>query len=97
MYRKAATATTFLLILSSVLASNAVADDKWIVRAYPSYILTASDSSPVTVVQSPPFGNETIAQDIDSAAGLGLGLEYRWRERIGIEAAVFLSSHDTNM
>jgi len=97
MYRKATTATTFILLLSSVIASNAVADDKWTVRGYPSYVLTASDSSPVTAMQGPPFGEETIAQDIDSAAGFGIGLEYRWREQIGIEAAAFLSSHDTNM
>ena len=97
MNHKVLAVTTFVLITLPVIASNAVADDKWIVRGYPSYVLTATDSSPVTVMQDPPFGEETIAQDIDSAAGLGFSLEYMLRERIGIEGAVFLSSHDTNM
>ena len=97
MYHKALTVSTFVLIISFVFASSAVADDKWIVRGYPSYFLTADDSSPVMVMQDPPFGEETIAQDIDSAAGFGLSLEYMWRERIGFEGAIFLSSHDTNM
>ena len=86
------------LFLILVIGNNAFAqDDKWVIRVLPSYLLTATDSSPVTETLPPPFGEETISQSIEDAAGFGLGLEYMWSERIGIEIAAFLSSHDSDM
>ena len=87
-----------VLFLILVIGNNAIAqDDKWIISGSLSYFLTATDNSPVTELLPPPLGEETTSQSIEDAVGFGLGLEYMWSERIGIEVAAFLSSHDSDM
>jgi outer membrane protein W len=98
MKMPASSAKFIALFLILLIGNNAFAqDDKWIIRALPSYLLTANDSSPVTETLPPPLGEETTSQSIEDAAGFGLGLEYMWNKSIGIEVAAFLSTHDSDM
>lgn len=73
------------------------ADSKWVVRGLPSYFSTSSEKSTATAMLPSPVGQETISQVTDGAPGIGVSLEYRWSERLGIEGAAFLSSHDSDM
>ena len=98
MKMPASSAKFIALFLILVIGNNAFAQgDKWVIRVLPSYLLTATDNSPVTATMPPPLGEETTSQSIEDAAGFGLGLEYMWSERIGFEIAAFLSSHDSDM
>lgn len=79
-------------------ASSAFAqDDRWIVRGLASYSSTVTDDSAVLTTRPPPFGDETISQSVVDGAGFGFAVEYLWRDRIGIEGAAFLTSHDSDM
>lgn len=72
-------------------------DSTWLVRAIPSYFVTASSDSPVITTQPAPLGIESNSHSVDGDAGIGIGFEYLWGGRIGFEGAAFLSSHDTKM
>ncbi len=85
-------------ILIVLIGSNVDAQEsKWVVRGLGSYSGTRSDSSPVITTLPPPLGVESISQSVAGGPGFGFGVEYRWNERFGIEAAVFLTSHDVDM
>ena len=73
------------------------ADGEWTIRAVPSYFVTASSKSAVVTTLPAPSGTESNSHTVDGDAGIGIGLEYRITERIGIEGAAFLSNHDTQM
>lgn len=86
----------FILALFTTNVALA-ADGKWVVRGLPSYFSTTSEKSRATAMLPPPVGQETISQGTDGAPGIGVSLEYRWSERLGIEGAAFLSTHDSDM
>lgn len=83
-----------VLFITSVAMA---ADRKWVVRGLPSYFSTSSEKTRATTMLPSPVGQETISQGTDGAPGIGVSLEYRWSERLGIEGAAFLSSHDSDM
>jgi outer membrane protein W len=87
-----------VLILTLLTTNIALATDgKWVFRGLPSYFSTASGKSAATATLPLPLGQETISQGIEGAPGFGISIEYLWSERIGIEGAAFLSSHDSDM
>jgi len=69
----------------------------WIVRGGPAYSSITGNESPVISPQPPPLGQETISTSVMRGPGLGVGFEYMWRNRIGLEAAAFLTFHDVDM
>jgi outer membrane protein W len=74
-------------------ASAAAQENPWIVRGLASYLATADGDSAVVLGQP----EETFRQSVEDGASLGFSVEYLWRDRLGIEAAAFLSSHDVEM
>lgn len=88
-----------IVLIVALLATHtsSAADSKWVVRGIPSYFSTSSEKSRTTAMLLPPFGQETVSQGTNGAPGIGASLEYRWSERLGIEGAAFLSTHDAAM
>ena len=85
-------------ILIVLLGSNARAQEsRWLVRGLGSYSEISSDSSPDVTTLPPPLGVETISQSVAGGPGFGFAVEYMWNNRLGIEAAAFLTSHDVDM
>lgn len=86
-----------IVILMMPAASAFAQESKWVVQGHAAYFSTATDDSAVVTTQPPPLGDESISQSVSSGPGAGFAVEYRWSEHIGIEAAAFLSFHDTDM
>lgn len=87
-----------IVILVMPIGSTALAQEsKWAVRGLASYFSTVDDDSAVIATQPPPLGDEAVSQSVAGGAGFGFAVEYLWSNRIGIEAAAFLSFHDTDM
>jgi outer membrane protein W len=85
-------------ILLLMIAGSAFAQEgRWVVRGLGAYWATAEEESSIPVMQPPPLGEETITQSVQGAPGFGVSAEYLWSDRIGIEGAAFLSSHDVDM
>jgi outer membrane protein W len=83
-----------IAIPALLLAAGAAAQESpWIVRGLVSYLATADGDTAVVLSQP----EETFRQSVDDGASLGFSVEYLWRDRLGIEAAAFLSSHDVEM
>jgi outer membrane protein W len=84
-------------ILLMMIAGSAFAQEgRWVVRGLGAYLATAEEGSSLAMTQ-PPLGEETITQSVQGAPGFGVSAEYLWSDRIGIEGAAFLSSHDVDM
>jgi outer membrane protein W len=79
--------------------STATADEhgRWIVRGSGLYSLVANDESIVMEGLPAPAGEETRTFGIDDGPGAVLSAEYLWTERLGIEAALMPTYHDTSM
>jgi outer membrane protein W len=86
-----------MILLTTVASSVFAQESRWVLRGLGGYLVTAEDGSSFTASQPPPLGEETITQSVQGAPGLGVSAEYRWSDRVGIEGAAFLSSHDVDM
>lgn len=91
--RRAGATILLVMIAGSALAQ----EDRWVVRGFGAYLATAEEGSSIPMMQPPPLDEETITQSVQGAPGFGVSAEYFWSDRIGIEGAAFLSSHDVDM
>ena len=90
---RANSATLVLMILGG---SIAIAEDgDWIIRGGGLYSFVSGDEAVLMQTLPPPFGQDVVTHSITDGPGLGIGVEYLWTERIGVEAAVLLTFHDS--
>lgn len=81
-----------------LLGSGAYAEDaKWIIRGGGVYAATASDESVSIVSLAPPLNQEHRTLSISDGPGLNIGLEYLLNERVGLEIAFLVTSHDADV
>jgi opacity protein-like surface antigen len=88
--------TTKLIILTVLLPGSALSDDTqgWLVRAYGGASFLDDQDVEGRGVSDPP-GDGDVNLDTGFVAGLGLG--YRYSERIAVELALEYRSHDSDV
>ncbi len=92
-YCRLATFILFMLIGSSIYAE----ETKWIIRGGGVYAATASDESISTVTLAPPLTQERTTHSVSDGPGFGVGLEYLLTQRVGLEVAILVTSHDSEV
>ncbi|MGH9381132.1 MAG: outer membrane beta-barrel protein [Thermoanaerobaculia bacterium] len=69
-------------------------DERWTLTAAGAWLSPVGDE--VTVSQGPPLAQQRETQEVsEDATGFALGLEYRWKPRIGVELGLLLVEMDT--
>lgn len=94
---KASALPALLCVLAAAAGAPLRAEDgsRWVLRGYGLWLSPAGDE--VRVVRPGSGGEETTTHAIsEDGAGFGLGLEYLWRPRIGVELGAFVAGVDSD-
>ncbi len=90
---KLATAGLIILVANTSMAQ----DGHWSLRGLVSFVGTSSNDDLRVQMFPAPQGQERLTHGVSSGSGAGLGFEYRWTDRIGIEGLALLTYHDSDI